>query len=649
MPNEKDFIIENGVLIEYKGNDKEVVVPDEVKSIRNNAFEGKNIEKLTLGKNVEHIVMETQKGFWGHYTQNFGDLILSNLKEFKVSPENDSYLSADGVLYDKKSSRLLAVPSQKEGTLKILNGTINVNFHALNQWNGDIVVCPSSLNNYLYNEGLFAFNGKIRDIVLSRDADIQKIWNSEQMDLKRYSHLSPTSDNLNIVFPDEESYKLSLKSIANSKIKHSDLYEYYLEKSSCLEKRLENKGLHEQEIERRMEILYDNIMENDAIEYNISLLNDAEIDKYYDNAFASEYYDFKDGILTFKNAESFNACLYYQEEFPHNHLLSVPYPEEVKKIVLPEDIQYIPNGCLKDYKSLEELIAPSVTRLGDYALCGCTNLKKVEFSPEIKRENIETRALYYCTSLTDAVPEIMAERNICKEQELPEPDENGFIIKDGVLLKYVGNDKNVIIPEGVTNIEDYAFANNIHLESVIFPKELISIGEHAFYNCLHLQKIDIPNGVLNIDYCAFYGCDNLKDISLPDGIENIGACAFDDTAYYDNQLNWQDGVLYINNYSIDTKTEQEYEYDDEEYDEEEYEEYEEDEEYEYGDEYEYDEEDYEEELTNNATAIGKLIESQTKDELVAGDEVLNKQEQLSVPVTSSGEDISHDDDNHDEF
>jgi hypothetical protein len=70
---------------------------------------------------------------------------------------------------------------------------------------------------------------------------------------------------------------------------------------------------------------------------------------------------------------------------------------------------------------------------------------------------------------------------------------------------------------------------------------------------------------LNIDCYAFYGCDNLEYISLPDGIENIGACAFNDTAYYDNQLNWQDGVLYINNYPIDTNIEYEYEYDEYDY------------------------------------------------------------------------------------
>ena len=34
---------------------------------------------------------------------------------------------------------------------------------------------------------------------------------------------------------------------------------------------------------------------------------------------------------------------------------------------------------------------------------------------------------------------------------------NDFVIKDGILTKYVGDESNVVIPDGVTSIGDWAF------------------------------------------------------------------------------------------------------------------------------------------------------------------------------------------------
>ncbi|MDE7158669.1 MAG: leucine-rich repeat protein, partial [Clostridiales bacterium] len=52
----------------------------------------------------------------------------------------------------------------------------------------------------------------------------------------------------------------------------------------------------------------------------------------------------------------------------------------------------------------------------------------------------------------------------------------------------------VVIPEGVTTIEAYAFANMAALEEVVLPSTLTKIGVGAFYDCGKITKINLENG-----------------------------------------------------------------------------------------------------------------------------------------------------------
>lgn len=88
--------------------------------------------------------------------------------------------------------------------------------------------------------------------------------------------------------------------------------------------------------------------------------------------------------------------------------------------------------------------------------------------------------------------------------------ENGAVVITG----YKGNDNDVIIPETigkstVTCINTYAFIDNKKIVSVTLPNTLKSIRNYAFYRCVNLQSIRIPDSVKFIMEKSFAGCTNL--------------------------------------------------------------------------------------------------------------------------------------------
>ena len=111
---------------------------------------------------------------------------------------------------------------------------------------------------------------------------------------------------------------------------------------------------------------------------------------------------------------------------------------------------------------------------------------------------------------------------------------------------------DVIIPDGVTVIEECAFSGCHSLTNITIPGSVTSIGHEAFYNT-DLTSIVIPSGVTTVGYEAFRGCSRLASIEIPDSVTFIGEGAFSNTAYYKNAENWDNGLLYISRHLVSAK------------------------------------------------------------------------------------------------
>lgn len=104
-----------------------------------------------------------------------------------------------------------------------------------------------------------------------------------------------------------------------------------------------------------------------------------------------------------------------------------------------------------------------------------------------------------------------------QEKTITEYSQDDFVIEDGVLTAYNGNDSHVVIPEGVTKIDREVFKNNETLQSVIFPNSLKEIGYEAFSNSGLQGNLILPKNLEIID--GSFRNISLESVVIPSSIQ----------------------------------------------------------------------------------------------------------------------------------
>ena len=82
------------------------------------------------------------------------------------------------------------------------------------------------------------------------------------------------------------------------------------------------------------------------------------------------------------------------------------------------------------------------------------------------------------------------------------------------------------VPEGVTVIDEVAFAKNTNIQKVTMPSTLKEIGPYAFSDCTSLAEVNLNEGLETIGTLAFKNCTALKNITVPSTVTEF------DSAFY---------------------------------------------------------------------------------------------------------------------
>ena len=166
-------------------------------------------------------------------------------------------------------------------------------------------------------------------------------------------------------------------------------------------------------------------------------------------------------------------------------------------------------------------------------------------------EKLGFKAFYACQKLTDidlplTLKEIGGNAGLAFEF-CSDLEKGHFVIKDlkwwcSMVIKgiysnpiyyakhiYDTNNQEItdlVIPEDITSIGDYAFCRCEGLKSVTFHDKMTYLGANSFYSCTGLTNVEIPASIKTINEGAFMRCSNLASVTIPEGIETIGFDAF---------------------------------------------------------------------------------------------------------------------------
>ena len=288
------------------------------------------------------------------------------------------------------------------------------------------------------------------------------------------------------------------------------------------------------------------------------------------------------------------------------------------KVVIGEKVEELPNYAFYNCESLQTLTFEGnsqLKRVGRSALTGCTNLEYLTYSNakylgndvnpyvilvsatdrSITSVDIgsTTRCIYQsafaeCGSLTSiAIPtsvkfvglsafyncnkltkvhitdiaawcDIEFDESTSSSERTTNPTHfsRNLYINDKIV-------NDVVIPDGVTEIKQYAFDNCFNLRTITLPTSIKTIGQGAFSGCTSLAKVyisdlkawceidfedyysnpmnraqlyvnnsvvtklEIPQGITEIKPNAFTSCLSITSVSIPSAVTKIGKAAFE--------------------------------------------------------------------------------------------------------------------------
>ena len=493
----------NGILLQYTGNSKNVVIPSGINIIGKEAFMNCNVESVHISTDVK-IIQESAFENCSSLKSIVVDGNASSLADIEASAfknctslESISFskniqkigeyafyncYNLDNVVLDSDNLTVIEKYSFANcNSLTTINLSLSINkieeyafYHCcLNE-----ITIPSAITEIC--DYAFAYNGKAKNVLINPDSweitpSLKNIKFTEGTTIYRigkYAFASNIIDEL--ILPDKELY----------------LDEYCFTESN--------------------NITSFNLKKEYTITQGVIAFSN-NLKKVYVSSTQSLLSALGGNILNVPNSLKEVEIIADSNEILANAFMGFG---EVSKFIIPSTITKIGDNAFYGCRSIESINIENVTYIGANAFMACHNLKDIKFSNKIDYIGGKAfNATEYFTSL----------------------ENEEFVIIDNILIKYNGDKQTVTLPDNVVAIAGGAFSGNHTINKIILSKNTSLLCNGAFDSCINLKEIDVNyDGLVNIELEIFDTLSSSFKVSVKKEFLSL----------YDNDIYWS---LYDNN------------------------------------------------------------------------------------------------------
>lgn len=221
----------------------------------------------------------------------------------------------------------------------------------------------------------------------------------------------------------------------------------------------------------------------------------------------------------------------------------------IESIIIPDSVTSICTEAFSNCRYLTSITIPdSVTNIDSFAFVSCTKLESIIIPDSVT--SIGHGTFYNCHNLIsvtipDSVTSIEGNAFGNTQWIINKRKENPLVIVNGLLIDGQICSGDVVIPDTVTDICNFAFRDCSRITSITIPDSVKNIGNLSFAYCTALTSITIPDSVKNIGYGAFRLCEKLKSITILSLECSISEDSetFSDSYDYDSETDVYTGVF----------------------------------------------------------------------------------------------------------
>lgn len=206
----------------------------------------------------------------------------------------------------------------------------------------------------------------------------------------------------------------------------------------------------------------------------------------------------------------YGNCKYISTANNPYHLLLAAEDTAGTSYQIHADAKAIADNAFARCRSLTSVVIPEGVRaIGEGAFSRCSALTSIEI-PE-SAVSFGSNIFENCNQLQEVryTGSLASWCNISFESALPQTGVNLYI-QNQLLV-------NLVIPETITVVNAYAFANCTSLQTVEIGNQVTAVGKAAFSGCTNLTTVTIGDNVVSVGLGAFGNCSNLQFTEYENG------------------------------------------------------------------------------------------------------------------------------------